>query len=99
MVASAIISQAKGKKYLRHCKKEKIKIFFGKKILAANLDDPLAGYFLSFPAARKFGVTFKGVHVPGTTKVFQAALQKNGPPAEFEVQGVNFVLDLPAALM
>ncbi len=56
------------------------------KTIVANLDDPSAGLFLSFPAARKIGVSCKGVNMANMQKIYQAKITENG----FELGGQNF---------
>jgi UDP-N-acetylmuramoyl-L-alanyl-D-glutamate--2,6-diaminopimelate ligase len=65
-----------------------------KKMLGVNLDDPMSGYFLSFPADTKFGVSFRHIKTPSVQKVFFADFTKAGPPIEFSVQGQNFSLNM-----
>ena len=70
------------------------KSFFPQKIIVANLDDPMSGFFLSFPASKKFSISFSGLSAPDADKVFSAWIIEAGPPIKFEVDGQSFVLDL-----
>lgn len=85
--------QAKGKlfKSLKNSRKKK---FFPEKMIGVNFDDPMSGYFISFPAEKKFGVSFMHIKVGEGKKVFFADMIKTGTPMEFEIQGTAFVLDL-----
>jgi UDP-N-acetylmuramoyl-L-alanyl-D-glutamate--2,6-diaminopimelate ligase len=75
--------------------KSRKKSFFPEKIIGANLDDQMAGYFLSFRADKKFGVTFNSVQARLASSVFNAAFTNPRPDAsEFTVSGVPFVLNL-----
>lgn len=85
--------QAKGKLF-EALQKGKKKTFFPRKILGVNLDDPISGYFVSFPAQKKFGVTFKHIQVRDVTEVYTAALLKSGLPTEFTVNNIPFRLEV-----
>jgi UDP-N-acetylmuramoyl-L-alanyl-D-glutamate--2,6-diaminopimelate ligase len=55
----------------------------------------MAGYFLSFHADKKFGVTFNNVQARLANQVFKVAFANPRPDSsEFEVSGVPFVLNL-----
>ncbi len=86
---------AKGKLFGALGKARK-KSFFPRKIIGVNLDDAMSGYFLSFPADKKFGVSFGNVVARDADKVFNAGLVRMAPPAEFTIDGVPFVVDLLA---
>lgn len=62
-----------------------------KKMIGVNLDDPISGMFISFPADVKFGVTFTNLSVPGINKVYHA---KQTADKEFEIENIKFTLDL-----
>jgi UDP-N-acetylmuramoyl-L-alanyl-D-glutamate--2,6-diaminopimelate ligase len=86
--------EAKAKLFLPLGKSPK-KSFFPEKIIGTNLDDQMAGYFLSFHADKKFGVTFNNVQARLANRVFKAALTDPRPDSSgFEVSGVPFVLNL-----
>jgi UDP-N-acetylmuramoyl-L-alanyl-D-glutamate--2,6-diaminopimelate ligase len=70
------------------------KDFFPGKIIAANIDDPMSGYFLSFAAAKKIGVSFQHVLAPSANKVFFANMLKSGPPLEFEIENQIFNISM-----
>lgn len=86
--------EAKGKLF-KAVGRGKKKTFFPQKMIGANFDDPMAGYFLSFPADAKFGVSFKGVNIGGTQKVFYANITNQGVPNEFKINDTLFSLNLP----
>lgn len=86
--------QAKAKLFSA-MQKGKKKSFFPEKTIGVNLDDPMSGYFLSFFADKKFGVTFKGVKARSAQKVFEAGFVKDGMPQEFEIDKITFTLNLP----
>ena len=67
------------------------KSFFSQKMLGVNLDDPLAGFFLSFAADVKFGVTFKNLQVASVNKIF--AGQMLGP-GKFNLNSCEFTLNI-----
>ncbi len=71
------------------------KAFCPEKILGVNCDDPMAGYYLSFAAARKFGVSFKGVQAPDAEKVFTGSRVRAGWQTEFLLDNQRFFLDWP----
>ncbi len=73
------------------------KSFFPQKMIGMNFDDPQSGYFFSFPADRKFGVTFTNIKVAPAQKVFYGRLIKPGPPTEFSLDGVNFSFNMLGA--
>jgi len=86
--------EAKAKLFLPLGKSPK-KTFFPEKIIGANLDDQMAGYFLSFHADKKFGVTFNNVQARLANQVFKAALTgQQADSCGFEVSGVPFRLNL-----
>ena len=84
---------AKGKLFLALQNRKK-KAFFEKKMTGVNLDDPLSGYFLSFSADKKFGVSFKNLRASDLSQVFQAHLLRAGPPLEFDIDDQIFILNL-----
>ncbi len=84
---------AKAKLFLALQKNTK-KTFFPKTMVGVNLDDPMSGYFLSFVADTKFGLSFKGIKAAHTNKVFNAKVIKPETPLEFEVDQVPFVLNM-----
>lgn len=85
-------SKAKLFAVLEKCSK---KTFFPKKMIGLNLDDPMAGYFLSYPADFKFGVSFRHVKTPGAQKVFFADMLTTSRPVEFKIEDVVFTLNMP----
>jgi UDP-N-acetylmuramyl-tripeptide synthetase len=85
-------AKAKLFKVLQNSRK---KSFFPEKIIGVNLDDPMSGYFLSFAADKKFGVTFKGIRARSAQKIFEAVLVKAVPPLEFSIGQTPFVLNMP----
>ncbi len=86
--------QAKGKLFAAVGKNRK-KPFFPQKVIGINLDDPMAGYFLSFPADKKFGVSFRRLKVSDAQKVFFVDLTKQGSQTEFKIENTTFTLNLP----
>jgi len=86
--------QAKGKLFAgigKSCKKK----FFPQKMIGINFEDPMAEYFLSSPADKKFGVSFSHMEARAGEKIFYARLTKQGLFAEFEINSVPFILNLP----
>ncbi|MDR3642750.1 MAG: UDP-N-acetylmuramyl-tripeptide synthetase [Candidatus Doudnabacteria bacterium] len=88
--------QAKSKLFSALANSSK-KSFFPQKIIGANLDDPTSGFFVSFPADKKFGVSFRGLKVSAVDRVFNAELQGSGSPAVFTLDGVSFAVNLLGA--
>jgi UDP-N-acetylmuramoyl-L-alanyl-D-glutamate--2,6-diaminopimelate ligase len=86
--------KAKGKLFAALAKGKKKK-FFPQKMIGANFDDPMSGYFLSFPADKKFGVSFNGLKVSDSHKTFYANLTKYGVPVEFTMESTLFNLNMP----
>lgn len=84
---------AKGKMFAALRTSDK-KSFFPKKIIGVNADDPISGFYLSFPADEKFAVSFHKVGTPDAQKVLFASLVDAGPPIRFEIDGVLFVVDM-----
>jgi UDP-N-acetylmuramoyl-L-alanyl-D-glutamate--2,6-diaminopimelate ligase len=86
--------QAKSKLFsgLDRGKKKK---FFPQKMIGTNFDDAMSGYFLSFPADVKFGVSFNRVKVSDSHKTFYANLIKSGMPIEFTIDNSPFSLNMP----
>lgn len=70
------------------------KIFFPQKMLGVNFDDPISGYFLSFAADKKFGVSFKNVQVADAQKVFHASPKAAEQPIEFSLDNTPMSLNL-----
>lgn len=66
------------------------KSFFGQKVIGVNLDDPTAGFFLSFPANIKFGVSFKNLKVGDVGQIFNAKLVGSDFSGQFEMNGEKF---------
>jgi len=75
--------------------KSRKKKFFPQKMIGVNLDDKTADKFLSFPADKKFGVSFGRLEGGDAQKVFYGNLIKRGIPAEFQINSVPFTLNLP----
>ncbi len=69
------------------------KVFFPKKVLGVNLDDPQAKIFINFSADKKFGITLKN-NLPESDllKIYQAYKTSAG---EFVLQGIKFSINLP----
>ncbi len=85
--------EAKGKLFdvlSRH----KRKAFFPKKMMGVNLDDPISGYFLGFPADVKFGLSFTNLKVAAVQKIFLAEDVKTKTSLEFKIDGINFKLSI-----
>jgi len=65
------------------------------KTIVANIDDPYSKYFLSFPAARKVGFTFRDLHtneVEHLYSVTDLSLTSNGMSLTFEGTQYDSVL-------
>lgn len=75
-------------------KNSKRKSFFPQKMIGVNFDDPMSGFFMSFAADKKFGVTFGNVQVADAQKVFKASVVKDTRPLEFTLNNIPFTLDL-----
>jgi UDP-N-acetylmuramyl-tripeptide synthetase len=85
---------AKGKLFSGIGKSRKKK-FFPQKMVGVNLDDEEVDYFLSSPANKKFGVSFRRLEGGEAQKVFYGSLTKQGFPTEFQINSTPFVLNLP----
>ena len=70
------------------------KDFFTEKMIGVNFDDPMSGYFLSFPSQKKFGITFSGIKVRAADLVFDAAFKTGGAATDFKINDQDFSLDL-----
>ncbi len=85
--------EAKGKLFdvlSRHGRKT----FFSQKLMGVNLDDPISGYFLGFPADVKFGVSFTNIKVANLNKVFFAQNLQTRPNLEFKIDQTKFELSI-----
>lgn len=71
------------------------KDLFGEKMIGVNFDDSMSGYFLSFPADKKFGVTFHRVRVSDAQKVFFAEPVSGSQGNRFKIDDVEFLIQLP----
>lgn len=85
--------QAKGKLFDVLSRYQR-KSFFPKKIMGVNLDDPMSGYFLSFPADSKFGVSFAKLDASGLEKKFWAESIQTGAALQFTMDGSHFYLPI-----
>ncbi len=77
----------------KHLTSKRIKPFFGKKIVIANIDDKESGYFLSFPADEKigYGVDLKyKIQNIGLETVKAENMNIADRGIDFEVDGVRF---------
>lgn len=70
------------------------KIFFKEKMIGVNLDEPMSGFFLSYPADKKFGISFTHIKAGGILSLLYGDVIKAGPPMEFKIYDTNFVLDM-----
>lgn len=84
---------AKGKLFAGIGNRRKKK-FFPQKMIGVNFDDKASGYFLNFPADRKFGVSFMRGEADRAQKVFYASLTKQGVPVEFKINDTPFTLNM-----
>jgi UDP-N-acetylmuramoyl-L-alanyl-D-glutamate--2,6-diaminopimelate ligase len=84
---------AKGKLFLS-LQKGYTKSFFPHKVLGVNLDDPMSGYFLSFRAEKKFGVTFKNLQVSDLSKIYRANITQPGENFDFVLNGIHFNIEI-----
>ena len=85
--------QAKGRLFDGLYKGKK-KSFFPQKIIGVNCDDPMSGYFLSFEADKKFGVSFNRVQTRDAQKVFFAKALQTSTPMQLDLDGTIFTLNL-----
>ncbi len=85
--------EAKGKLFTS-LSRGKRKKFFPEKIIGVNFDDQTSGYFFSFPADKKFGVTFSGIQLTGGQKVFFAETTKSSQGLGFILEGQQFNLEM-----
>lgn len=67
--------------------------FFPKKMIGVNFDDPMSGAYISFPADRKFGVTFTGIKIFDANKTF-IGKHAVSDALRFTLDGVPFELGL-----
>jgi UDP-N-acetylmuramoyl-L-alanyl-D-glutamate--2,6-diaminopimelate ligase len=72
----------------------KRKSFFPKKMIGVNFDDALSGIYYSCPADVKFGVSFTNIKMREDEKIFYGKVLKNGEITEFEIDGVDFKLNM-----
>ena len=70
------------------------KSFFPEKMIGVNFDDPMSGYFLGFLSQKRFGVSFRNIAISTVDRVFHAVKHDDGAPAEFEMEGVEFCLNI-----
>ena len=86
--------EAKGKLFKAVGRGRK-KSFFPQKMIGVNIDDAMSGYFLSFPAEKKFGITFRNVQARIVDSAFYATITGHGVPLEFQINKELFKLNLP----
>lgn len=72
-------------------KKAKGKLFKSVKLIGVNLDDAGAEYFLSYPAQKKFGVSFENRISSLAAKAYYASKTENG----FDLEDKKFEVKLP----
>lgn len=85
--------RAKGRLF-SHLTERKRKVLHGKtipKIFVVNLDDPHAGFYLQFPADKKYGYTFGARYdISGVEEILATDIELSSSGSSFIVAGTRF---------